>query len=468
MAQRRKSPGSQKGSQGLQQQLIRQTTMKNKYLLVWGILYILSPHTLYAQFKVDGQIIQRTEFRNGFGRLITEDEKPFSFIGHRARLQAAYDMDNFSFYMSVQDVRVWGSTPQVKATDNFLSVHEAWAIAKISDTWKVKLGRQELNYDNFRFLGNLDWALQGRAHDFALVMHEKDNRKFHFGGAYNQANQALGDQPFLIPNQYKIAQMARYENKWGKVQFSALFWNDGREWQTYTNTGALLDKGIRYRSTLGIPTLKYNSGNSQLSGFYYHQFGQDVAGKNLNAFNLSLSYNHTFPINREAGKIWTLSAGTEHISGTANNETGKNNSYNPLYGTNHIHNGYMDLFFVGGAHENNVGLEDYFLRSRYAFSKKLFLQGDYHALFAQNSIFRLEEPGSQERLDAYFGTQLDFTLGYIVNDALSIQSGYSHFFHTDSFAYVQNNSNPKGTQNWAYLMLIFRPTMKNRFIGILL
>lgn len=442
--------------------------MKKLLLLGWGMLYILSCQTLFAQFKVDGQIVQRSEFRNGFGKLISDDEKPFSFIGHRARLQAAYEMENFTFYMSIQDIRVWGSTPQVKASDNFLSVHEAWAIAKLSDTWKLKLGRQELNYDNFRFLGNLDWALQGRAHDFALVMHEKENMKFHFGGAYNQASQALVDQPFLIPNQYKMAQMARYENKWGKVQFSALFWNDGREWQTYNTNGGLLDKGIRYRSTLGVPTLKYNSGNSQLSAFYYHQFGKDVAGKTLNAYNFSVAYNHTFPIDTEQGKVWTLSLGTEHISGTANNETETNNSYNPLYGTNHLFNGFMDLFYVGGAHENNVGLVDYFLRSRYAFSKKFFLQGDLHAFFAQNNIFRLEQTESQEQLDAYLGTELDFSLGYIVNDAFSIQSGYSQFFNTDSFAYIQNNSNPKGTQNWAYLMLIFRPTMKNRFIGILL
>lgn len=442
--------------------------MKKLLILGWAILYILSCQDLYAQFKIDGQILQRSEFRNGFGQLISEDQKPFAFIGHRARLQATYEMENFTFYMSIQDVRVWGNTPQVKATDNFLSVHEAWAIAKISDTWKVKLGRQELNYDNFRFLGNLDWALQGRAHDFALAMHEKDNMKFHFGGAYNQASQALVDQPFLIPNQYKIAQMARYENKWGKVQFSALFWNDGREWQNFDSNGALLEKGIRYKSTLGVPTLKYNSGNSQVSAFYYHQFGKDIAGRNLNAYNFSIAYNHTFPINAEEGKVWTVSVGTEHISGTANNETEKNNSYNPLYGTNHLFNGYMDLFFVGGTHENNVGLEDYFVRSRYAFSKKFFLQGDIHAFFAQNKIFRLEEPGSPNQLDAYFGTQLDFSLGYIVNDAFSIQSGYSQFFNTDSFAYVQNNINPKGTQNWAYLMLIFRPTMKNRFIGILL
>lgn len=440
----------------------------NKYIsLLTGLLILAGLSDSYAQFKVDGQILQRSEYRNGFGGLIRENQDPALFTAHRARLQALYEMDNFTFYMSVQDIRTWGSTPQVKASDNFLSVHEAWAQVKVGEYWHIKLGRQELNYDNFRFLGNLDWALQARAHDFALAKYEKGSMKFHFGGAYNQAAQSLTDQPFLIPNQYKAAQMARYENKWGKVSFSALFWNDGREWQTFDNTGTLTDKGIRYRSTLGVPTFKYNSGNSQISAFYYHQFGQDIVGASLNAYNFSIAYNHVIPVDREAGKLWTLSVGTEHISGTSNAGDTKNRSYNPLYGTNHLFNGYMDLFFVGGTHENSVGVEDYFVRSRYAFGPKFFLQGDYHLFYAQSDVFDLRT-SSQNLMNSYFGSEVDLTLGWIVNDAFSIQAGYSQFFHTDTFAYLKSVDNAKNTQNWAYLMLIFRPTMKNKFIGVLL
>jgi hypothetical protein len=71
-------------------------------------------------------------------------------------------------------------------------------------------------------------------------------------------------------------------------------------------------------------------------------------------------------------------------------------------------------------------------------------------------------------MNPIFGTEIDLSFGYIFNDAISLQSGYSQFFHTDTFAQVQPNDNLKGAQNWAYLMLIFRPTMKNKFIGILL
>ncbi|MBW3468508.1 alginate export family protein [Arthrospiribacter ruber] len=442
----------------------------NRLKFSFGLLLLsLLCSDLHAQFSIDGQYVQRSEFRNGFGRLLSESEEPFAFLAHRARLQARYDMDYFSFYMSIQDIRVFGSTPQVKASDNFLSVHEAWAMAKIKENWKVKIGRQELNYDNFRFLGNLDWALQARAHDFLLFLHEKEDMKFDFGGGYNQTNMALTDQPFFTPNQYRVAQMARYENKWGKVSFSALFWNDGREWQTTDpQTGAITDKGVRYRSTLGVPTLRYNSGNSQVSAFYYHQFGETLSGRSLNAYNFSLAYNHTIPINREEGKIWTLSAGLEHISGD-DPTTASNNAYNPLYGTNHIFNGYMDLFYVGGAHENTVGLQDYFIKSRYAFNKNFFLQADYHLFYSGVDIFYLGNDFPSTLPEGrYFGSELDLTLGWIVNDAFSVQGGYSQFFATDVFQRFQGVANPKGTQNWAYLMLIFRPTMKNRFIGILL
>ncbi|MFC4870804.1 alginate export family protein [Negadavirga shengliensis] len=169
--------------------------MKKVYLYL--LLCLLVSPMAYAQFQLDGQLIQRGEFRNGFGRLIHEDQSPAAFVGQRARIQANYQYESIQFYMSVQDIRIWGDTPQLKITDNNLSVHEAWASIQLNPDWALKLGRQELNYDNFRFLGNLDWALQGRAHDFALVKYEKNNFKLHFGAGFNQTGQALSGHLYL-------------------------------------------------------------------------------------------------------------------------------------------------------------------------------------------------------------------------------------------------------------------------------
>src|SRR6185369_17459681 len=79
-------------------------------------------------------------------------------------------------FTAIQDVRVWGqdaSTINRTTSDPYdgLMIHEAWAEISLVDTGKVvknftlKIGRQELLYDDSRLLGNLDWLQQARRHD---------------------------------------------------------------------------------------------------------------------------------------------------------------------------------------------------------------------------------------------------------------------------------------------------------------
>ena len=423
----------------------------------------LFPTAAQAQFTIDGQIIQRAEYRHGFGQLIEENEEAAKFIAHRARLHVQYEMESFKFFVSVQDVRTWGNTPQVKLTDGFLSVHEAWAETFLSPNLSVKLGRQELNYDNFRFLGNLDWALQGRAHDFALIKYEKGTMKLHGGGGYNQNDQSLRGDFFSIPNQYKVAHFLRYENTFGQINFSALFWNNGLQFSELDPNSEVINTGINYRQTFGLPTLRYQLGNTTLSGFYYHQLGKDLVGREVNAFDASAQVSQNFNLDPEKGKNIRVTLGMEVLSGTDPNSTsGENNSFSPLYGTNHAHNGYMDMFYVGGRHENSVGLRDMFLRLRYDVNPQLFMSLNTHSFHSYAPV----SPVNND-LDKHLGYETDLSLGYILNSAVSLQAGYSHFFESNSLQYLQNVQDAAGMQNWGYLMMIYRPTMKNRFIGLL-
>lgn len=265
-------------------------------------LFFVFTNSVYAQFNVDGQIVQRGEYRHGYGKLIEENQDAAAFIAQRARINVQYELEKFKLYVSIQDVRTWGNTPQVKANDNFLSLHEAWAETFLTDNFSVKLGRQELNYDNFRFLGNLDWALQGRAHDFALLKYEKGPTKLHAGAGYNQDNQSLSGNFFSTPNQYKVAHFVRYENFSGKFNFSVLFWNNGLQYAELDTNEEVINTGIHYRQSLGFPTLKYQLGNTTLSGFYYHQFGKDLQGRKVNAFDASAQISHSIPLESENGK----------------------------------------------------------------------------------------------------------------------------------------------------------------------
>ncbi|MGM1055416.1 MAG: alginate export family protein [Bacteroidota bacterium] len=424
------------------------------------ILSIALIPAAHAQFNVDGQIVQRAEYRHGFGKLIEENEEAAAFIAQRARLNVQYELESFKFYVSIQDVRTWGNTPQVKPTDPYLSLHEAWAETFLSDNFSIKLGRQELNYDNFRFLGNLDWALQGRAHDFALLKYEKGALKFHAGGGYNQDNQSLNGNFFSTPNQYKVAHFLRYENIAGKFNFSLLFWNNGLQYSEVDNAGEIIKTGIHYRQTFGLPSLKYQLGNTGFAGFYYHQVGKDLQGRDVKAYDASAQISQNFPIDTTQGSNFRLTLGIELLTGTdpVDNAT-ENNSFSPLYGTNHAHNGYMDMFYVGGRHENSVGLRDLFLRMRYDMNPKLFLSLNIHS-------FNSFTPYSENE-DEHLGYETDLALGYILNRSVSLQAGYSHFFQSDQLENLQNVQNPAGRQNWGYLMMIYRPTMKNRFIGLL-
>ncbi len=416
-----------------------------------------------AQFNVDGQIVQRAEYRHGFGKLIEEGDEAATFIAQRARINVQYDIESFKFYVSVQDVRTWGNTPQVKLTDGFLSVHEAWAETSLFENFSVKLGRQELNYDNFRFLGNLDWALQARAHDFALLKYEKGAMKLHAGGGYNQENQNLSGNFFSIPNQYKVAHFLRYENVFGKFNFSALFWNNGLQFSEFDLNNEVINTGIHYRQTLGLPSLRYQVGNTTFSGFYYYQFGKDREGRDVNAYDVSAQVSQNVALDPEKGQSLRFTLGIEVLSGTdPNSNTGENNSFSPLYGTNHAHNGYMDMFYVGGRHENSVGLRDVFLRMRYDVNKKLFMSLNTHSFYSDAPV-----SGINNEIKKHLGYETDLSMGYILNSAVSFQGGYSQYFGSNSIEYLQNVQDAAGVQNWGYLMMIYRPTMKNRFIGLL-
>lgn len=444
--------------------------MKKFLLAGWALLMGLSVHESYAQFNFDGQLIQRAEFRNGFNVPIIEGQDPGKFIAQRFRLMAGYEKEDlFKMFISVQDVRTWGNTQLAKTSDNLLSVHEAWGSTKLGEHSELKLGRQEINYDNGRFLGALDWALQGRSHDIAMVKYAKEATKVDFGLAYNMNDISNVDIPYTVANQYKTAQLFRIESASDNLSYAFLIWNDGREQQIRNSAGVITDTKLHYRATFGVPTLRYSDNNSQLTAYYYHQLGKDQFGRDVNAFNVALSFQRRIDIDADAGKAVTFAGGAEIMSGSKVNDNEKNNSFSPLYGTNHGFNGYMDYFYVGGAHENNTGLHDYYAKMRYAPNKKWFVQGDVHVFTSNRSYPEfMDRGGVMVDFSRYFGTEIDLSLGVLINDAVSFQGGYSHFFASDTFERVKSSNLAKGTQNWAYVMMVFRPNMKNKFIGITL
>lgn len=416
-----------------------------------------------AQFSFSGQLVQRGEYRSGYGKLIAGNADPAAFVSQRFRLQGSYQMDKVMLYTSIQDVRTWGSTPQANITDGFLSVHEAWAEVYFDSSWSMKLGRQELNYDNVRFLGNLDWALQARSHDFGLIKYERHKLKLHFGAGYNQNGEALSGNILTVPGQYKTAQMIRFENETGKFAYSVLFWNNGKQYTVLDTANVITKKGIRYSQTIALPTLRYTLKNTTISAFAYYQAGKDVANKTLSAFDVSLQVSQLIHANPDKKNQVRITLGGEMISGTASNYTGNSTySFSPMYGTNHVHNGYMDMFFVSGRYENSVGLNDLFMLVKYECNPSLFVSVNGHYFLTYADYY-----SGAEKLDKDLGIEIDLSAGYIFSKCVSFQVGYSQFFASATMEAIQNMSAPAGTQNWTYLMVIIRPAADKKFIGLM-
>ena len=420
--------------------------------------------TANAQFEINGQLVLRSEFKHGYGKLIPDTASPAFLIGHRLRLSAGYKSKNLHFYSSFQDVRTWGSTAQLNVTDGSLSLHEGWAEINLDSSWSLKLGRQELNYDNFRFLGNVDWALQGRSHDFALAKFVRKNHKLHIGAGYNQAGDFLSGNIYQVAKQYKTAQMIWYNYKKISFELSFLFWNNGKQSVTYDSAGLnIIDHKVLFSQTIGLPVVRTSLWkNNVTSGFVYYQMGKEVTDKAISAYDISLQTTQTLALNSETQKTIKFTLGAEILSGTkSGSTTGKINAFSPLYGTNHIHNGYMDYFFVSGRYENSYGLNDIFLKIRFD-NKWGFVSMDIHNFSANAEISN----SSGQIQKSMLGNEIDITGGWLINDVVSLQLGYSQMLPSSTLKYLQS-SKASPLQNWAYAMLIIRPKSDKRFIGVL-
>lgn len=396
----------------------------------------------YAQLTIDAELRPRFEYRHGFKTLFADDLDPAAFVEQRTRLNTSYKMEKLDFYVSIQDIRVWGDVSQLNLTDNSgLSLHQAWAKISLNNNLSTKIGRQEIIYDDSRFFGNVNWASQARSHDAALIQYKKDKFKFDLGFAFNQDGTSLNGTTLTTPNTYKTFQYAWLHKDWTDFSGSLLLLNNGMQY-----IDALDDSNneTRFSQTLGTH-LTYKKNKFGLAANLYYQTGKDVSDNSLSAYLLSLETKY-----KVSDKV-KLGLGGELISGNDNGAPadGDNNAFTPLYGTNHKFNGFMDYFYVGN-HGNNVGLVDLHLNSNFKLSDKSGLYLSFHNFSAAADM------GGD--LDQQLGNELDIVYTYKVMKGIAFKAGYSHLFASEGMEALKGNADGN-TNNWAWAMLIVKPTL---------
>lgn len=468
------------GIQGLKKGKISRVNLSKSIFL--GIaLTVLSQNEAKAQLTATGQIRERTELRSGQGTLQKDGDKAGLFTSQRARLNIGFTGYRFKIYTSLQDVRVWGQDASsinrtTTEANNGILFHEAWGEIMLADTTStiqnisLKVGRQEISYDDQKVLGGLDWLQQGRRHDAIVFKFANKGWIADFGAAFNQNKElntgtvyngvptAYGAGTNGIGTMYKSFQYAYLGKKFSFGDVSFLFFKDDFNKYTSVTSGTpavttkVYGEGVWSRNTTGFyfntnPTRKIN-----LTGSVYHQGGKDKDGRSISA-NLA-SVTSTLQVGR---KLF-VGPGIDYLSGTdgtkAVTATSESNLFDPLYGTPHKFWGSMDYFYAANGF-GKQGLLNYFFKVKYNAKDNLTFLLDVHAFEAANTLSN----GAGGKLDSYLGTELDLLVKYNLTKMINIEAGYSIMKATNSMASaaVKNITTPDLTPQFAYVMLNIKP-----------
>ena len=449
--------------------------MKKKHFLSGAVSVltgILFCNESQAQFTLGAQLRTRTELRDGQGAPLPLGNQPAIFTSQRSRLSAGFTGYRFKLGLTVQDVRVWGqdvSTINRTTTqdNNGLMLHEAWAEVMLLDTvvknksLNLKVGRQELVYDDSRLLGNLNWLQQARRHDAAVVKYESGSWMLHVGGAFNQNREmAAGTIYNATPpgnytantnggNQYKGMEFLYLGKKLAKGNISFLFLADQfNKFRIDSVNGAAVktwSQGTYNRATTGLYfTNQFNKLSVTASAYY--QFGSNANGQTLSAELYSAAFQYSLC------KEFSAGAGVDYTTGGLSSSGKTSKAFDPLYGTPHAFWGTMDYFYVASGF-GNKGLQDYYIKTKLKTGTKFQLAADVHEFYSASNV-----AGADTRR---FGTEADLTSTYAMTKVISFEAGYSHFWNTAALTSpgVKNITNAQSNSNWAYLMIIIKPEL---------
>ncbi|MES2773590.1 MAG: alginate export family protein [Bacteroidota bacterium] len=495
-----------------------------------GFMFIsclMALHNSHAQFSLSGQLRTRSELRNGAGTLKANGNKAAIFTSQRTRLTFNYKWNKIVFQTSLQDVRVWGQDASTisNADGSKLGVHEAWAdiiLFNKKDTafkksapveyFSVKVGRQELLYDDSRLLGNLDWLQQARRHDAVVLKMLNKSWQVDLGAAFNQNTDAFnyngtfytpanvmpyvkdskgnlmptpagflpltnttgfssktGSPAFVnspgtngLNQNYKAMQFLYVAKKFKQAKLTALvladqfgkYKTDSIKNISGTDTGYLFGRrfnqqGVNSRITTGL-LLNAQIGKplSLVAGFYY-QTGKDKDGLALSAYTSTAALAFS-------QKKFTYTAGWDYVSGNdAYSASLTNHRFDPLYGTPHKFWGYMDYFYVGTGSPAG-GLSNAYFKIKYAAANKNLTIGlDYHYFaLAQNQKDIAANP-----VKKYLGSEFDLIASYNLNKITNLEFGFCYMAATKSMEYAKGIAPGTSGLNptWSYLQINIKP-----------
>ncbi len=411
-------------------------------------------------FVIGLEFRPRAEYRNGY-RYLREDstQAGFQVLG-RSRLNITYEQHKkFKFHTSIQDIRTWGQYDS-RSTAGTIQLFEAYVEPYLTSKISVRIGRQRIMLDNQRLFAQNDWRPNANAHDGLSFHYIDEYFQTSVYGVFNQADPEVFFGTDFQPSwaKYKYLGVHHLKYNFKKITLTTINALDGfqdkkrveKHYNRYTNGGRL----------------EWENSNFYLTFSGYYQWGENNAGKELQAWYIQPEIKYT---NKQFKNNVRL--GLEVLSGNdgTNATRTRDQSFEPLYGVAHRFNGYMDFFISFPRDLNHAGLVNPYLFLEQQLLAKFFVQAHFHLFYAQNKL--VKSNGQEE--SSYVGFENDYVLKYKANKFTELELGFSYANLTNAAAAMkesgastinpQNKSstggNPDLIPTWSYLSIKFTPEL---------
>lgn len=439
--------------------------MKNIKLTL-SILFLAVPLSLLSQFEISGQYRPLGEVLHGYKKLAPPNSEASFCISQRTRLSLAYNTEKYSSKLSIQDVRLWGDEDNYSAaavygkSKNTLDIHEAWVSLNIGKKSHLKVGRQELNYDDSRLISKKNRLQSGMSYDALLYRFQNKNFGLQLDIGLTLNNHTAN----LLGNDYYTDRIKTLDFLYLKKEFSpklyASFLFIGAGYQK------LDDNNVLYMSATEGVHINYNANKKNLGGIFgkanlFFQNGKNAEGKTINAQMITgeLGYKTT-------NKKFAISLGADYLSGNDNSNTSPSytkvdHTFNLFYGSRfNYYGGNLNYFVLNDKDLKEAGLLNPFLRINYSISKSISTAITIHQNFLANPLVNSNDPTNY--YEKNLGTNIDLSFKYKTKNDISLSMGFSYGIPNKTLIMIQNTTNTNGdfeTGNnyYSWIMLSVSP-----------
>ncbi|HRP01476.1 MAG TPA: alginate export family protein [Candidatus Kapabacteria bacterium] len=386
------------------------------FLSIMLLLFVVTSFNVQSIFAEDWKI-KGNAFVVPYldGRDFLNETHPLTFTAMKLRLGVEKQVGNFTFNMALQTSKIFGDQANVVSTAAPVYILEGYI--KYDSIFNIPLsltaGRQQIEYNDGRFLGTSPWSYIERAHDGFRLSYKENNM---FLDVFATKHTAIDASPSFnaLPNAYPYPE-APYED------YDMLgFWYANKFGDKKSNSGA---HNLDLFTYWEVNAQKDNSNFTKLdrftSGFYYqwsinafsakakmaYQYGTKGA-KDVAASLIGVDVD--YQVNEDLG----IGLGTEMFSGTSPTETQKINTFDDYFGRKHGFLGVMDYFAGARNSYMGLGVNDFYIEGKYQIHPKWSISLTPH-------YFLSNQTSTSGKSD--YGMEFDISLKYTLQKGIWIE-----------------------------------------------